>query len=488
MKKLFKIVSLILCVVIAALCLCACSDYGAPDYKTGEPNYAVSQAELESELGAFMSNNIDRTTYTDGENKAALYLSNRLLDMGFTDVGLQEFTTAEGDVTGLKSQNVVAHIGSGKSSAKNVILGAYYDNRYKAPYNGGGYDGAEGAISGGTGVATLLVMAKYFADNQAGIADDVRISIVFFGASYVSNNGANAYLDEMSESEYKNTVLMVELQRLGVDHVYAFSDARQTEREKYFDGVAKENGLNIYKPTTQSPVITGLSALKGVPYYQWAHNGIFSTFFNAGIPTLNLVGANWETANLSDKESSKRDNLTYTENDTLRNLKRYYPDYAEKMAAAATIVIRSVYGDGFTAAMQYDRENFPDTDTLAETWIWCLVMLLVIVAVGAGMYAVTAHLKKKYAIVHTAPPQMKMAVFGMDYEDKNSGNIFIDIHDGVSLDDDIFPGVQNNTHKSATPFDDIFPQQGEQGSEQTNGGEKPDDNDDPFDLPPDNNN
>lgn len=484
MKKLFKIVSLILCAVVAAFALAACSDYGAPDYNTSKPNYVVAQSELESELGAFMSSNVDRTTYTDGESKAAEYLKDRLLEFGYTDAGLQEFTTTEGDMTGLKSQNVVAHIGSSKSSAKNVILGAYYDNRYKAPYNGGGTDGAEGAVSGGTSVATLLAVAKYIANNKVGIADDMRISIVFFGASYVSNNGAAAYLDKMADSEYKNTVLMVELQRLGVDHVYAFSDARQTNREQFFDDVAKTNGLNIYKPTTQSPVITGLSALNGVPYYQWAHNGIFSTFFNAGIPTLNIVGANWETSNLSDKESSKRDNLSYTENDTLRNLKRYYPDYSDKMATAATLVIRSVYSSEFTDAMLYDRENFPDTDTLASTWIWCLVALIVIIAAGGVAYAVSARLKKKYPIVPVAPPQMKMAVFGMDYEDKKSGDIYIDIRDAGSLDDDIFPGVQNNTQKPVNPIDDIFPQYGEQGSEQ----EKDDgqaNNDDPFDLPPD---
>lgn len=490
MKKLFRILSLILCAVVAAVTLSACSDYGAPDYKTSTPNYAVSQSDLESELGAFMSSNVDRTTYTDGESKAALYLSNRLIEMGFTDVGLQEFSTSEAETNSgvVKSQNVVAHIGSGKSTAKNVILGAYYDNRYKAPYNGAKSDGAEGVVSGGTSVATLLVIADYIAHHTQGIIDnDLQITVVFFGASYVADDGARAYLDKMTEREYKRTVLMVELQRLGVDHVYAFSDARQTNRESFFDDIAKTNGLNIYKPTTKSPVITGLSALNGVPYYQWVHNGLFSRFFNAGIPTLNLVGANWETANLSDRESATRDNLAYTENDTLRNLKRYYPNYADKMATAATLVIRSVYSSDFTDAMLYDKENFPDTDTLSSAWIWCLVVLLVVLAVAGAMYAVGMRLKKKYPIAPIAQPQMKMAVFGMDYEDKNSGDIYIDIRDGGSFDDDIFPGVQNNAHKAANPFDEIFMQYGKQGNDRegNNQNDNSDDNDDPFDLPPD---
>lgn len=480
MKKR-RIISLILCVAMAALCLISCSDYGAPNHNTDSPTYAVSQTNLASELSSFMSENINRTTYTEGEKKAAEYLFNRLMEMGYGDVGLQDFTVTENGVSGLKSQNVVASIGSDDKSAKNVIIGAYYDNRYSEAYSGATPDGGEGAAAGGTGVAALLGVADYLVNHRSEISRDVRVNIVFFGASYATNDGGSAYLDRLKENEYKNTVLMIEMQRLCGDHIYAFSDARETKREKFFDGIAADNGLDIYKPTSKSPLILGLSALSGVPYYQWAHGGVFSEFFNAGIPTLNLVGGNWDSANLSDIESTENDNISYSENDTLYNLKRFYPDYAEKMATAATLVIRSVCNRELTDVMQYDRDNFPNTDALASGWIWQLVVLAVIIIAAVGMYAVTARLKKKYPIERKAPPQMKMAVFGMDYEDKSSADIFIDIKSGS---DEIFPGVSNNAPKADDPIDEIFPPLGGQSDGDNSDGGKQDGedghSDDPF--------
>ncbi|MCH5154792.1 MAG: M28 family peptidase [Clostridiales bacterium] len=475
MKKL-SILSILLCVVLAALCLVGCSDYGAPDYSTKNPSYAVSPEALHNELVGFLTDNIDRTTYNDGEKAAADFIENRLREMNCDDVEQVSFEVKVDDAIGKKgkSQNVIARVGA-TASAKNVIIGTYYDNRYTKPYDGAAYDNGEGVIGGGTSVATLLGIVDYLVKNKSKIASNVCVNIVFFGASYLTDAGASAYLDSMDVAAYKNTVLMIELQRLGVDHVYAFSDARETKREAFFDRVAADSGLDIYKPTSQSPLITGLSALNGVPYYQWAHGGVFNAFFNSGIPTLNLVGANWDSSNLSDLESTKHANLSYSEGDTFRNLKKYHPDYADKMATAATLVIRSVCDKDFLSVMQFDKNNFPDTDALTLSWVWLLVLLAVIVLAAAGMRAVIAYLKKKYPIVVAAPPQMKMAVFGMDYEDRDAADIFIDIHDH-SADEQIFEGIENNAPKS-DPFGEIFPPP----STGDNGGGQ---NDDPFDNPP----
>lgn len=477
MKKL-GIISILLCIVLTALCLISCSDYGAPDYNTKNPDYAVSPKTLSDELVGFMTDNVDRATYTDGEKKAADFIENRLKEMGLDDVEQVDFEVRIEDVVSAvgKSQNVIARVGSKNSNAKNVIIGAYYDNRYTQPYSGASYDAGEGVIGGGTSVATLLGIADYLQNHKSDIASGVCVNIVFFGASYVSNAGASSFLDDMPASEYKNTVLMIELQRLGVDHVYAFSDARQTKRESFFDRVAADNGLDIYKTTSKSPLITGLSALNGVPYYQWAHGGVFDVFFNSGIPTLNLVGANWDSSNLSDIESTKHPNLSYSEADTFRNLKKYHPDYADKMATAATLVIQSVCDKDFLQVMQYDKDNFPNTDALAMSWIWLLVLLGVIIIAAGVMYAVSMRLKKKYPVVVAAPPQIKMAVFGMDYEDKDAADIFIDVKPH-GLSEQIFEGIENNAPKS-NPFDDIFPK--DKTSYKSGGGQ----DDDPFDNPP----
>lgn len=455
MKNKFKIISILLCAVVCVFALIACAP-GAPEHDASAPNYVISESELQNEFDLFITGREDRTSFTAAEMNAALYLQSRLIEFGYNEVELQEFKTSEGDVNNLESQNVVARYASGAEAAKHVIIGAYYDNRYSHAYKGAAEYRSAGALANATGVATLLCIANYLMRNKPELGFDV--TLVFFGGSFVTDAGARAYLrnDGFTKTDRDNTVLMVELQRLGVDHVYAFSDERKTQRETFFDRIAQENALDIYKPTQKSPIITGVSALEGVTYYRWAHNGMFSPFFESGIPTLNLVGANWETINFTDTESSVNANIAYTSEDNADTLKRLYPDYAQKMATAATLVIRSLEDEAFLPTLSADRDNFPDTSVLNKRWIWSLVVVGALLLGGVALFFAYAHINKKYPrSAPAAPPKMKMAVFGMDYEDKSASDIFIDIRraDG----DDIFPGIPNNDDAHKTELDDIFP-------------------------------
>lgn len=459
MKKFLKAFTVVICIMIAAMFSVACSEHGAPKYSTDNPSYVTTDKNLEKdladELDAFMTNNANRTTFTEAEKNAALYISNRLSALGFTDVTLQDFTVTEGETTNLTSQNVVAHLKPNRTaSTKNVILGAYYDNRYASAYSGASVDKAEGALCGGTGVATLLTLANYLVNHKYSVPSELDVTFVFFGASYVSVTGAEQFVGNVPAQEYQNTILMVELQRLGCDNVYAFCDARKTKREGFFDSIARQNELNVYKPTTKSPQLTGVSVLNGVPYYQWAHSGVFNVFFNENIPTLNLVGANWETLDLSDAESYHGDAISYSERDTLTALKTVYPDYAVKMATAASLVLNSLSNKDFISVMEYDKNNFPDTDALADLWIWYLVVFGVMVIAAAAQVAIGAHIRKKHPVPQMSPRRIKMAVFGMDYEDGNSGDLFMDLASGDV--GEIFPGIPNNA-PHMDDLDDIFP-------------------------------
>lgn len=470
MRAIKRIVPFILCVVLA-VALIACSDPGAPEHAVN-PKYAVSESEVIGYLSDFVKQREDRTTFKEGEKNAAEYLAMKLVSMGYGGAFIQDFTTTENEVGNLSSQNVVAQLAAKNSGKKtrNVVIGAYYDNRYSSPYRGAEGDSSEGALNGGSGVAAVLSIANYLIEHKSALSLDFDVTFVFFGASYYSAAGAENFLSEMrkdAEASYaggkngsdviNNTVLMVELQRLGCDHVYAFSDARETKREKLFDRVASENGLDIYKVTQKSPIVTMPSTLKGVPYYQWAHNGVFGAFFNEGIPTLNLVGANWETADMSNAESKDHPNISFTKNDTLLNFLKLYPDCGAKIAQAATLVIKSLADKAFLETMEYDAVYFPESNALCAEWVWYLVVLGIIVLAFVGMYIIYMHIGKKYPIKPVTPVKMKMAVFGMDYEDKQPGNIYIDLS-GPSPNEEIFPGIANNArHKPADPIDDIFP-------------------------------
>lgn len=435
MKKFFAIVFALLCGVISAFTMTACADVGAPDYSTDKSGLVVSVERIE-EITAEFAAIEDRTTYTSGEKRAADYLHGKLIDYGFVDAEIIGFSLTDNNYQ-VDSQNVKAVYRSANAGdgAKNVIIGAYYDNRYGET---AGYTrvGSTGAIGNCTGVAATLAIAEYLQAEKPDL--DYTVTIVFFGAGAVASYGAQNYYRNMTAAERADTVLMVELQRLGFEHVYAFSDERKTRRETFFDGVAADNKLNIYKPTEKSPIVTGMYALEGVPFYRWAHTGIFTPFFNNGIPTLNLIGANWETLDITDN-----DRITITESDTYENMLRDYPCYAENTAVAASFMIKALEADGFLAAMQYDRDNFPNTDVLNMDWIWPLIVLCSVLLGAVAMYLVSSRLAKKYPIVAPQPKTVKMAVFGMEYEDKNAADIFVDVK-RVSPTEDIFPGIPNN--------------------------------------------
>ncbi len=452
MKKFFGIILISLCAAVLCMPLTACSDPGAPDHDTSDAKFAISVETLENTLEEFLSDGReDRTTGTVAEADAAAYIADKLVSYGYSvgDVKTIDFTLARRNASELHSQHVTAVYRSENSDASNVIIGAYYDNGYatlnEVSYGEKiSYNHSNGALSNGTGVSTLLALAEYFIKNSPKL--DFDVTFAFFGASSTSTSGAVKFIDALGDEGMSNTVCMIELDRIGVDNVYAFADARKTKREELFDRVAQENKLDIYKVTQKSPQITGVSALNGIPYYQWVMGGVYSTFFNHGIPTLGIMGANWETIDMTDTESASHENISFTSEDTLDKLKLLHPNYGSKMAAAATLVVESLTDDEFLSTVRYDRANFPDTSVLDKTWIWELIVIGVLLLAAAGMVAVISHLGKKYKMQPPKPPRnIKMAVFGMDYEDKSSDNIYIDIKEaGSDPFDDIFPGVPNN--------------------------------------------
>ncbi len=450
MGKIKKLICIVLCLVASSFVLTACAATdGAPSHTVSTDNYVIPAEKLEEKLESFLDGREDRTTYTDAELAAAEYLRDELYSYGYSDASVDGFTVIESEKVSYNGRNVTATYRSGERDARNVIIGAYYDNNYSPSYNGKvAGTRSHGALSNGTGVATLLAVAEYLATEKPELAIDV--SIVFFGAGATSDIGAVKYYESLKPAELARTVMMIELSRIGADNLYAFSDARKTEREAFFDRIAADNGLAVYKPSQKSPIMTELYALQGVPFYQWAQSGMFPVFFNNGIPTLNLIGGNWETIDLTDRESASGGNVTMTARDTLAELKAAHPDYADNMAIASTLLIKSFTDAEFVDTAIYDKANFPDTDVLMMRWIWYLVVLGIIGIGYAAMTLVNKRLADKYPYNPLPPPRnIKMAVFGMDYEDKNSDSIFVDIK-SAAPEDDIFPGVPNNADD---PFD-----------------------------------
>lgn len=457
MKKFVTVISAIVAALMSTLTLVACSS-GAPEHDiSADPSdLVISSQTIEAKVEDFIEKHPDRTSFSQKERAAAEYINGLLVDYGYSGAALQEFSVIGNKSSDEKtSQNVIAVYPAAERNddTKNIILGAIYDNTTSAiesKDNSTDGTGGDGALMNGTGVATLLAIAEYLKTENPSY--DFDVTIAFFGASCLYDYGAETMYVKMSDADRARTVLAVELRRLGGEYLYAYSDARETGREEFFDRIAADNGLNVYKVTQKSPPFNTNNTLNGFPYYQWAHDGFFCQFFNRGIPTLNLVGANWEGLDLTNEEFVGSKPITYSADDTLNNLKSRNPDYAVNSATAATLLIKSMSDGAFIDTMTYDKANFPDTDIFTKSWVWLLVVLGIIAIAYVGMSLVTNYIGKKHPIVVRQPKKMKMAVFGMDYEDKDDDSIFVDMKNGPSALDEIFPGIPNNE-----PHDPVFP-------------------------------
>ena len=456
MKNIKRITAPLAAIFAAAtvFMFAACSDHGAPDYSVDDPQFVTELSEFERDytdkLERFMDGRENRTTYSDNEESAAKFLQEELSAYGYTGASIYDFDVKLSDKKTVSSRNVVATyaVADGKrtDSTKNVVIATDYDNRFDAPYEGLSGTRSPGVLYNGTSVAASLYIADYLMQSKPEL--DFDVTFVFFGGTTANSDGypegSYKFLTNLLKSEkHNNTVLLVELRRIGVDHVYAFSDVRKTKRETFFDGIARENSLNVYKPTQKSPSLP-VTTLDGVPFSQWVQGGHSVAFFNSGIPTLDITGGNYETINMTDAESSEFGNICGTEDDTLANLKRMYPDYAEKAATAVSLVVKGILDADFIAAVEYDRDSFPNTSVLTKSWIWYLVVLgIVAIAYGAVCLA-RMRIDKKYPVAVARPKNVKMAVFGMDYEDRDENSIYIDIRPSNSVDNEIFPGIPNN--------------------------------------------
>ena len=450
---------IVLCALIAVFSLVACTEPGAPDHAVSSTLYVVKASSVEQKLEEYVTLFEDRTSGSEGEAAAADYLKMKLESYGLqlTPDEDSTFTYTENNKT-KSSRNVSAkYIEDG--ATKNVIIGAYYDNCYGLVLNASsGPVAAEGVLSNGSGVAAVLAIAEYLGGSHEKLG--FNVTIAFFGSSAVGDVGANVFYKKMSRAEKENTVLMVEMQRLGVDHVYSYSGP-DTLRESFFNRVAKDNEYNIYKTTQKTPHIVSIKQLNGVPYYEWAQTGVYTCFYNGGIPTLNVVGANWETISLLDEESSTNPNIAFTSSDTLSNFKRLYPHYGSKIALAASFMIVSLHEKDFLSVMTADKKAFNPSAAITKDWIWGLVLIGALVIAYIVMNVVVKQMGKKYPVQAPQPKKIKMAVFGVDYEDGSPNDIFIDFADPVSrgTEEEIFPGIPNNDGMKARSgtLDDIFP-------------------------------
>ena len=441
MKNAWKKVLCLFAACALSLCfLCGCG--GAPQNGTqNDFNPPVSQDAIAQNFRWFMGISAqnpdgdmgDRAPASGSERNAAQKLYNRFADAeaypsaSVTPLSRTEFTLKASDGSTRTSQNVEVRFRFGESG-KRVIVGTGYDNPFGTSSDDFIPSVSTGAIESGTSVATLISLIDWCNQNADTLSAslDFDIVFVFFGCSAFNSMGARAYIEKsMEPSERLNTLLMVNIDRMGGERLYLYADEAKTEHETFLRQTASEQGVSVWALPDNMPLIDGMY-IDGVYYTHFGMLGDHAPFIEWKIPSAYLFGGYYGGFNLSDLEVKGQPNLGGTNKDTFGNLLASRPAYAEQGSAAAALVLSALQKENFAQVMASSRASAKDYSFWVNPMWAYLIVTGLIIAAGIVLVVIVKRLEKKYPYIPQVK-RMKIAVFGMEYETENDEDIFIDV-------------------------------------------------------------
>lgn len=294
----------ILALVLSAVMICSVfTGFAAPTTST---DYGTAARVIVKDLEKLGP----RLASTKAEEKSAAYIESFFKKEGITykkatfNYVIQDEKTKK--ESKFKSANVIATI-VGKQT-KQIIIGAHYDS---AP------DG-KGADDNASGVAVMLETASRIAK----LKEKPNYTLVFvaFGAEETGLNGSKAYVDKMSATEKKNTVVMINLDSLiaGDDmNIYGDFGKKGVYRDLAL-GFAKEQGI---------PLTTNMGSNPKFPLGTTGDWSDHAPFKAVGIPYAYMEGTNW---NLGEKDGYTQVDLKYGTQGEIWHTKYDVTSYMEK--------------------------------------------------------------------------------------------------------------------------------------------------------------
>ena len=440
-----KVIAAIAALLLGLFALCGCGGDvagGASD----APDPVISEESIESNIKEFLGVAADNPDGDLGNRTplsvSELYAAKRIRGK-YSDEEKFETRFLPFDVTAqnknYSSQNIEVRLKADSAKTKQVIIGACYDNGYGTLGENDLKDGKDaaaevftassslGAYESGTSVATLMSIIDYYADKYEEIQNrDFSLVFVFFGAANYNNAGANEYSDKtMNATDRLNTLAYFDIGSMGGETLYMYADESETEHEKFVFDAAQSSQISISTLPDNMPIIDGIY-LEDVYY---AHYGMFGNqgpFMQKNIPCVRLFSGAFGGFNLSPLEVSGEKNISGTNGDTFAALESSRSAYKKQGSAVASLIMNTVKKEGFAAAMESSRASKADYTAFTKPLWAYLTVIFAVIALCVALIFIVRHFEKKYPFVPQIK-RMKIAVFGMDYEDKNDSDIFIDL-------------------------------------------------------------
>ncbi len=421
MNRLFKGLIIAIAALLVVCSCAACSQ--TTDIKAAEKVSDVftkeeAVATLTEFLGSGETSRRDRTAFSEGEKAAAQYIYTTLESYGYesgktleTQEISTELTAKYGSETKtLTSRNVIATYNEGKT--KTVVIGANYDNLYADIEDVGvSGDGGEGVLCNATGVSALLNLARAFKEKAPTL--DFSVKFAFFGACEVGAFGSGKFVSDYLKGG-ASVLLAVNLYALAGEKIEVYADETQTVHEQLFVKSGGAYETTIEKLSSSTPLFPQRYANN----LSYSHVGLLSShvsFFENDIPSIALFGG-------------ESDGLSYTsyKADSLESFRSDYDGYAQTITDVSSLVYGVVTSGEFSAvSFSFGTDKY-DYSFFTNRMIAALMLLGAVIVLGAVLMLVVAKLNKSKPNVDGGK-KVKIAVFGMDYEEKTDNVIYVDL-------------------------------------------------------------
>jgi Zn-dependent M28 family amino/carboxypeptidase len=267
-----------------------------------------------------------RPAGSEAETQTAQYLQSILEDLGYP-VQLQPFTKVgwvgeDERETRIRSANVIAT--KAGASEQMIVIGAHYDS----------VSVGHGADDNASGVAVLLELAETLRDTPT----PYTLRFVAFGAEEVGPLGSDAYVEQLSATERRNTIAMINLDSVTAgDHLYVYSiEGQGAVVRDWALAWATQNGIVL-----QTIPHIDLSDEDGYPTADYA------AFQNVGIPFAYFEATNWALGDQDgytqvDPQYGDYGTIFHTEFDRLAYLDETFPGRVDEHLELVIRIVQAI--------------------------------------------------------------------------------------------------------------------------------------------------
>ncbi len=381
-----------------------------------ENNSAVIDNNIRQNLATFLNaskeNDYNRVAGSSGEYSSAKWLSQCLNNYNLqaknhaqdstimeSQAGIQEFTYYDEMFYEKRISHNVIYTIKGASDGKKVVLSTNYDNLpydYESDDEYGEIDSnsvlyfSQGINASASSVAVLLSLAQMLPQSYF----DFDIDIVFFGAGYQDNAGAKYYNQTLSKTERENTILMLDISRIGLgERLYYYSGEFSNNNSFY----ASALDISRYKNSMH-----GASTLSdsGLGYTSAGYSSSTQVFEGNGINVLHIFAGAYDSKAFGGFcEYSDQFNITNTSYDNLDYIsKNHSTDVTKNMTKAVMLVQGLLDNEQFTSTLSKKPSTWQYELFNVNSIMVITVLLILLIIVCLIIHYVLEKKARKYAL------------------------------------------------------------------------------------------